>query len=275
MTSPFKLNLRSTSIAVSRTCIIPLALLSIQAARAQEPEPTATGPKSLVITYRCAPQKRAAFREFAAKGLTSQFDAWKKDGVFESYRFLFNWYVDADTWDMLAVLTFHEYEDLARWRSIERAMPGGLSAEGLAMASPVNTYSMDLTWEKHTASPDPSKSVFFVIPYVYSPNSTADYTQYAAGYVIPQLDGWMKEKVLTGYSIYLNRYPTSRPWQVLFLLEYRDMHSLGQREAVVARVRADLAHNPAWKELSDGKLKTRVEKETVIADPILPERRPE
>lgn len=255
-------------------CVVAFVLLSISAALAEGTE-SPTGPKSLVITYRCAPEKRAAFREFATKGLTAQFEAWKKDGVFESYRFLFNWYVDADTWDMLAVLTFHEYEDLARWRGIERTMPGGLSAEALAMATPVNTYSMDLTWEKHAASTDPSKSVFFVIPYVYSPNSMADYTKYAAGYVIPQLDGWMKENVLAGYSIYLNRYPTSRPWQVLFLLEYRDMQALGQREAVVARVRVDLAHNPAWKELSDGKLKTRVEKETVIADPILPNRRPE
>jgi hypothetical protein len=38
----------------------------------------------------------------------------------------------------------------------------------------------------------------------------------------------------------------------------------------MAEIRATLKSNPEWKALSDSKLNMRVEKETVVADELLP-----
>jgi hypothetical protein len=55
----------------------------------------------------------------------------------------------------------------------------------------------------------------------------------------------------------------------MVLLEYKNDAALGQREAVVARVRARLKDNPEWKAISDEKKKIRNEKQLVIADPLI------
>jgi hypothetical protein len=249
------------SVAIASTCLCVLA---------QEPQPKDSGPANIVITYRATPGKRIAFHEQMLKTGLARFEKWKKDGVLEDYRLLFNSYVDADTWDMLSILTFHEYQDVERWRGIERSMPGGLTAQEMALASPVNTYLMDRAWHgaSSMAKSDPANSVFFVIPYVYTV-PVEEYLKYAGGYVIPQADGWLKEGVLASYAIYVNRYPTLRPWQVLFVLEYKDWQSFGLRDKVVAKVRADLRQNPAWKALSDSKQKIRTEGQTAIAEQLM------
>jgi hypothetical protein len=54
------------------------------------------------------------------------------------------------------------------------------------------------------------------------------------------------------------------------VLEYKDDASFGARERTMAEVRAALKSNPDWKALSDSKLNMRVEKETVVADELLP-----
>ena len=82
----------------------------------------------------------------------------------------------------------------------------------------------------------------------------------------------MLKGVIANYGIYVNRYPTSRPWKVLFVLEYKDAESFGARERTMAEVRAALKSNPDWKALSDTKLNMRVEKETVVADELLPQK---
>jgi hypothetical protein len=43
------------------------------------------------------------------------------------------------------------------------------------------------------------------------------------------------------------------------------MESFGQRESVVAKLRAALSAEPKWKALSDNKKNIRTEKETVLA----------
>ncbi len=113
---------------------------------------------------------------------------------------------------------------------------------------------------------DTSKSVFLVIPYDVA--NLEDYKPYVAGYVIPQMDGWIREGVLRGYSLYLNRYYAGKPWDSLLILEYKDMESFGQRESVVAKVRAALSTDPKWKALSDNKKNMRTEKETVLAEEL-------
>ena len=86
---------------------------------------------------------------------------------------------------------------------------------------------------------------------------------------MPQINGWMKEGIMASYGIYLNRYPTSRPWKSLFILEYKNADAFGTREKTMAKVRADLKATPEWKALSDVKQSIRIEKETVVGAELL------
>ena len=232
------------------------------------------GPRTLVITYRCDPDKRPAFRERIQKEGVARFEQWKRQGMLKEYRLLFNWYVDQATWDLMSELTFPSYKEVAKWREIERTMPGGLTKEELVLAKPLNTYSFDLRWhDVRDGSPDPNAAnhVYYVIPYVYDPTPLEVYMGYADKYVIPQIERWIKAGVLSGYRIYIIRYPTFRPWQVLFLLEYKDADAWGHRETEMAKARADLLEeDPSFHLLVDLQNRLRIEKETVIADRLLP-----
>jgi hypothetical protein len=180
--------------------------------------------------------------------------------------------VDEDTWDMLSILSFGQYDDINRWRQVEQLSPGGLTHAGLALCAPVVTYAMDLLWhnKSETLKSDPAKSVFLTIPYEYYPASSLDeYTKYVSGYVIPQFDSWIRDSILVSYRIFVNRFQTSRPWQALFVLEYRDTEAFGQREKEVDRVKAQLQKDDAWRALGDRKLKVRTEKQTATADELV------
>jgi len=231
-------------------------------------EPEKDGPTTLIITYRCAPANRASFRDSIMKSDIPRFEKWKSVRTLASYHLLFNWYVDENTWDMMAVLGFHQYADVARWREIERSLPGGLSQESLRLGTPTNTYSADLTWQGSApgAEGHSSNSVFFVIP--YDVVNLEEYKPYVAGYVIPQTEGWIREGVLSSYRLYLNRYFAGKPWDSLLILEYKNMESFGQRENVIAKVRAALTADAKWKALSENKKNIRTEKESVLADEL-------
>ena len=112
------------------------------------------------------------------------FEGWKRDGVFSDYLLLFSSYADTSKWDALAVLSFDAYGDMERWRAIERKRPGGLAPEGLALAAPVGNFLADLTWEKTGEARDPSRAVYFVIPYSYQ--NKGEYKNYADTYVTPE-----------------------------------------------------------------------------------------
>jgi hypothetical protein len=249
-------------VRVVVSCAALLLLVSNLAASQQ------SGPTTLIITYRCVPASRAAFRESIVQTDVPKFERWRRAGTLENYRLFFNWYVDENTWDVMAVLSFRQYADVARWREIERTSPGGLSRESLKLGAPTMTYSVDLTW--HRTAPndqsDSGKSVFLIIP--YDVVNLEEYKPYVSGYVLPQIDGWMTEGVLRSYSLYLNRYYAGKPWESLLVLEYKDMDSFGQRENVVAKVRAALSADPKWKALSENKKNVRTEKELVLAEEL-------
>jgi hypothetical protein len=227
-----------------------------------------SGPTSIIITYRCSAASRPLFRDSLVSKDLPRFAKWKKAGVIKDYRFLFSWFVVENTWDSMALLTFNKYADVNRWREIENISPGGLTEESLRLGAPNNTYSADLTWRgvAPIAKVDSSKSVFFVIP--YDVVSLEEYKPYVAGYVVPQIEGWIKEGVLASYSLYLNRYYAGKPWDSLLILEYKDLESFGQREKTVAKVRAALSADTKWKTLSDNKKNIRTEKEPVLADEL-------
>ena len=252
------------------TTVLLLAAV-VAAGMAQEPysQSRTTGPRAIVIAYRCEPARRAALRERLVDSGVARFEGWKQAGILKDYHVLFNSYLDSETYDLLVLLTFGKYADVAKWREIERTMPGGLTNEDLKLVTSAVTYSVDGVREGSSKTRSKAGGgVFFVIPYDYL-IATDDYVKYLDGYVIPQVDGWIAENVLANYSIYISRYSTSRPWGSLFVLEYRDSDAFGKREVTVAKVRERLKSNPAWLAASENKQKVRVEKQTLICEELV------
>ena len=232
---------------------------------------TDTGPLGLLITYRCEPAKRPAFRSYLEKEGLAQFEEWKQGGVLQEYQLFFNWYVDEGTWDAMVMLRFREYADVAHWKVIEESMPGGLSQEALKLATPKTTSSVDTVWRSpaEEAKADHRESVFLLIPYKYLV-LVDEYKAYVDGYVIPQLDGWVKEEALRSYKVLLNRFPTGDRWGSMLVLEYKDHESFGFRKRVKNKVRAGLRDNPEWVAWSDRKRTIRQELEPVITERLFP-----
>jgi len=193
-----------------------------------QPSPSAPpqiSPAQLIITYRCPPPRRAAFRQYLREFGLARFEQWKQDGVFKDYRLLFNWYVDADTWDAMAILNFPASGQMARWKEIEKTNPGGLARDALDLAWPLNTYSTDLVTSGASDQPqDAARSVYFIAAY-----EGGDFQSFANTYLVPQAKGSIKDGILTSYSVYQNRYPAEKRWQGLIVLEYKDAESFARR----------------------------------------------
>ncbi len=229
--------------------------------------PVSGGPRELVISYHAQVANRPAFRAYLLKQETARLAGLKRKGVLEHYQILFNPFVTPRTWDALLLLTFPTYADTARWKEIERTMPGGLDKAGLALAAPNDTISADLSWEG--AAPDAGDgkdAVFYVIPYEY--NVLDQYKKYIDAYLIPQVTGWIKEGVLARYSIYLDRDPVGPNWDSLFIYQYRNLEAFGRREEITAKVRGPLRNDPAWKSYNDIKQTIRTESENTIAEKL-------
>jgi hypothetical protein len=224
--------LSTVNAAVLLWAAVLAVLLSGDSARAQSAQPVSqpaqlNGPTELIITYRCPPPRRAAFRQFVTESGIRRFEQWKQDGVLKDYRFLVNWYVDVDTWDAMAVLSFTSYAQVARWKEIEHASPGGLIRDALELAWPLNTTSADLM--SHGVAEEanhengrgaPATSVYFVVP--YDAANAGAFRDFVNMILVPQIKPWMREG-LASYSVYTNRYPGGKRWQGLLVLEYQDM----------------------------------------------------
>jgi hypothetical protein len=248
--------------------ILAAILLAAGGAALAPAQERGDGPTSLILTYRSRPEHRAAFLEHMAGAGVARFEAWRKQGVVAGYQLLFSAYVNESSWDMMVVLDFDAYAGTEAWMEIERSAPGGLSPEGLALAAPVGTQLADRAWEKSGEERDPARAVYFVIPYGYE--SLGAYKSYVGAYVLPQLDGWVREGIVSRYALYLNQHPTGPVWDALFVLEYKDLAAFSQRDVLKWKIRAGLADDPAWKTISDIKHGFRSEGETTIARAILP-----
>lgn len=244
-------------------------IISLLAVPAIAKDYTDTGPLSLLVTYRCDPAHRPAFRNYLNAKQLPQLEKWRTEGVLKEYQVFFNWYVDEVTWDAMAMLQFHKYADVARWKKIEETMPGGLCQEGLKLAKPLVTSSADIVWRNKAegVKTDTKKSVYLVIPYKYLV-LVKEYKAYVDAYVIPQLDGWVKEGVLSSYRVLLNRFPTGDRWGSMLVLEYKDLETFGKRKHTKYKVREGLRKIPEWVAYSKIKRTLRQEKEPIIADPL-------
>jgi hypothetical protein len=174
--------------------------------------------------------------------------------------------VDNDNWDMMLIVSFKDGSALARWRKVENQNPAALGGTALTTISSVSTTPADLVRNNPLPNSE-SGRVFLVIPYEYKV-STSEYVRYLDGYVLPQLNGWVDEKNLAHYEVYIARYGASRPWSALLVLEYTDEEALASRNLIVAKVRERLKENPSWKSLAEGKENVRVEKQAVVSDEL-------
>jgi hypothetical protein len=246
-----------------------LATLPLQTPRVDTYDQT--GPLTLLITYECEARQRPAFRAWMESNGVARFEAWKEEGVLAEYRLLFNWYVDEGTFDAMAFLRFDEFADVGKWNVIERTSPGGLSPTALELAEPVTTSSADIVWQNRgdVANANHRDSVYLMIPYEYL-GLVSQYKDYVDGYVIPQLDGWVREGALEAFEVLLNRFPTGDRWKAMLVLEYKDLASFGLRKQTKNKVRVGLREVPEWVAWSDIKRTIRQEKEPVITDRLMP-----
>src|SRR5258708_7599008 len=110
-----------------RTCRMNLRYLTLTALLAgagaasllaQEPlsQLRGSGPQTLVVAYRCDPDRRVALRQVMLNGGVARFEQWKQQAVLKDYHILFNSYLDSDTYDLLALLTFHDFSGVGKWK---------------------------------------------------------------------------------------------------------------------------------------------------------------
>lgn len=225
---------------------------------------------AVVIAYRSGIEDRPLLRREVLTRLVPRLEGWRRDGTISGYQLLFNSFVDSRTWDLLAILSFRNFDGIDRWREIERTSPGGLTRSELHLLAPSSEYLMDVVRRSPAAGSNARAGVFLVIPYVFSPTPLDRYLQYAQGYILPETDGWMRHGNISSYGLYVNRFYPDEPVQSLLVLEYRDFDALSHREAVVAQTRSELSADPGWKSWSDAKSagQIRKEKAAVIAEQL-------
>lgn len=246
-----------------------LILLGAHApARAADPDPRMSGPRSLLIAYHTTPANREKLHSYMLGTGLKDFAQWKRDGAIADYHVYFNRYIDSDNWDMFAIVTLAADNGTARWAKIEANHPSGLGQSALELTTAVHTTVSDLMRAKSKPAKNGKPPVYLMIPYDYLV-SVNDYIKYVDAYVLAQTDGWMQEGVLSGYGFYLSRYPAGRPWSAMFVYEYVDENGLGARDVTVAKVREQLKNNPEWKTIADNKHSVRKEMQPVVADELI------
>src|SRR5207247_2228047 len=125
-----------------------------------------------------------------------QFEQWKKSGIFKDYLLLFSSYsrFNGSTWDMLVRLDFERYVDTEKWKAVDGATPGGLSAEALALCPPTGTYLTDLQWENARPSRNLAKAIYVVVG--YRAHDRGQYARYFESKVKLDFDQWIEQGAL-------------------------------------------------------------------------------
>lgn len=259
------------TIPVPLRLILALLCLTCWIPVSQGGDWRAQGPRALIMTYRVAPGDRMAFLATARGKMLPRLEKLRQAGELDSYHVLASRYVDSAGWDMMLILDFHNSAALARWKRVEAQTPAGLAPQALRLVSSVETAPADALFGRAVSSrPGDPAPVYLVVPYHYFV-SEDEYLTYVAGYVVPQVNGWMDAGALDSYELYLSRYPAGRDWSALLVLAYRGDAGLARRDAVVAATRAHLdATAPQWNAFARQKQKLRTEKQAVIADEVLP-----
>jgi len=226
-------------------------------------EATDAGPTSLVILYKCLPEKRATFRNYMQQYGLDGFRRGKESGALTDYRVLFSRYVNTDNWDMMAVLWFRDYNTVQKWKYVERNHPAGLDPAAIANLDSISSYPTDMArhGESNENPPDP---VYLAVPYTFS-GSAGDYLRNVDATQRPQYDGWIEDGGLVRYWIFAQHYTGGRPWDSMVLFEYRDDLAFGGRDQVIAKVKQKLS-------IAETEPSFATAREPVIADELTPGR---
>jgi len=162
---------------------------------------------------------------------------------------LFSLYVhiNAVPWDMLIRIDFNRYADTEKRKEIEQPMPAGLPARILAIASPENLNVGETLGASGMSSRDATKALYDVSYYGFKVPLAAG-KDFIKGYVTPQPDAFIRERIVAGYGLYLNKYEAT-DWSYLILSEYQDATALDLRVANKSKIRSLL--DPAWQTLND------------------------
>ena len=233
--------------------------LSIAVAAA---DPLDSGPTTLTLQYHTLPGDRLALKDYMHVTGLKQLAGWREQKLITDYRVYWSRYADSLNWDMLVILQFAGTKEVSEWKKIEARFPGGLPVSVARLCTAIHTNPADLHFSGGEPSPN---AVFLIIPYDYLV-STPEYINYVRAYIKPQYDGWIEDKVLAAYQVYLGRFPVSRYWSALMILEYRDEEALGVREKTTAQVRVKLRENAEWKAIHESKQNVRVTRQYVMAD---------
>jgi hypothetical protein len=102
------------------------------------------GTTSLMILYRCSPDKRSALRSYMEQDGIPRLRKMITSGAIANEKVLFSRYVDTDNWDMLVLLDFPSPSKAAQWQAQERENPAGLDQYALKLISGISTYPLDL-----------------------------------------------------------------------------------------------------------------------------------
>ena len=239
-----------------------LGLIVTGAATAAGAEP---GRISLLVTYKCRPENRPAFRDHLQGPGLGQLGAWKAAGLFTEHLLLFNVDVEQEAWDALLLLHFESWDQYARWKENERTAPAGLAPAALRLTSSVSSSLSDLAW--HGARPPADatkKSLFFVRPYFFQDKTL--YRQFFEAYNDPQLKAWLRTGAVTSYRVLMNQNPTGGTWGVMFVYEYPGWESAHARDDVKEAVGPELRSLPAWELLGETKGAIRTSGRVTLAE---------
>lgn len=260
-----------------RNIFLLLLCATVSATAAYSQRTAGTGgttevPVHLIIRYQAEKNREPQFRNELTTHSRKRLEEWKRQGMFRSYRIFSSSTFSESSWDGMLILTFNRFADVGNWMRIEQSYPGGLDSTALSFGHPVASDIWDLPFSGGPIDqPESSgkESIFLVKPYGY--DQRAIYMLYATAYVTLQFNTWLSSGTLRSYGIYLNREPTGPAWDILMVLEYQDIKTLADREAVKTGVGTELQKSPAWDLLNRMKLSIRgSNEERLIARQIAP-----
>jgi len=238
-------------LCASTVVLVIFVVVVLQSSPAQEKGPSVARPTqfSMFYTYRCSAEHRPDLRKYMETTGAAQFERWKLQGVVKDYIILFSSYVHINSvpWDMLIRIDFDRYSDTERWKQVERTMPAGLAPQILAFTTPDN-LNVGQPLGSGGMEPRNAAHAIYDVSYYRFKVPLAAGKDFVQGYVMPQLESFLKEGVLAGYGIYLNQYEGTE-WSYLILSEYSDAETFELRVPNKSKIRTLL--DPAWKALND------------------------
>lgn len=261
---------RESAVASMILALVAVLTLTIVVAAQEKPQSAIQQPTfSMFYSYKCQPENRPALRKYMETTGVRQFEQWKSQGVIKDYIILFASFVRINSvpWDMVVRVDFNRYADTEKWREIERTMPAGLPAQILSLAMPENLQFSETLAAQGMEPRNAGSAIYDVGYYRFKVplNAGKDFIQ---GYIMPQLNAFLSEKVIAGYGLYLNRYEGT-DWSYLIISEYSDIATFDLRVSNKGKIRSLL--DPAWKTLHEIKSEhIRDEPHGFIADRIVP-----